>query len=217
MYKHMCSYLPDSDIAPMGFGASLSWDGVCESAIDYTDIIVETGGEVEQWNKAQELFYRDMNDCDTLKAGLAETVCDLHCVRDSTMKGDRMINQNMQRATETINRNIRNFAHWTVDSTRDLYLQTTGKVAEKIKALNQSITSLTQQGARDEEAQLRQIHAGLSADFAASMKEWSGKLDGGLLRAGSNNVNKCEFAKYVWKQKSENIVLDAGMDSYKIA
>merc|ERR1719223_1469249 len=58
------------------------------------------------------------SDCDPLQIGLARLFCDLHCVRDAVVRGDREVIRNLERATHITNENMEELVTWSHNADR---------------------------------------------------------------------------------------------------
>ena len=68
---------------------------------------------------------KDSNaDCDPLQFGLARLFCDVHCVRDAVVRGDREIITNVEAATNYTNKHLDALISWshTADRAEFAYL-----------------------------------------------------------------------------------------------
>ena len=75
-----------------------------------------------------DLRQEDWNACNPLQVGFARLFCDVHCVRDAVIRGDRSIIRNLEKATKKTNNNMAALVKWSVDSART----ETGWIADKI-------------------------------------------------------------------------------------
>ena len=66
--------------------------------------------------------------CNPLQIGFARAFCDIHCVRDAVIRGDRAIIRNLELATKKTNSNLQKMVKWSVDAAR----AETGFLADKL-------------------------------------------------------------------------------------
>jgi hypothetical protein len=59
-----------------------------------------------------DIGVKGLKDCDVLDAGLERTFCDIHCVRDAVLRGDRNINVNIKNASDIVKSNMKTMAEW---------------------------------------------------------------------------------------------------------
>ena len=60
----------------------------------------------------------DRASCDPLQVGFARAFCDIHCVRDAVIRGDRSIIRNLELATKKTNNNMKALVKWSADAAR---------------------------------------------------------------------------------------------------
>eukprot|EP00913_Durusdinium_trenchii_P011300 g10612.t1 len=65
-------------------------------------------------NSIYNVEVEDNADCDPIQAGLDRLFCDVHCVRDAVVRGDRAILRNLKSATEVTNNNMKKMVEWSV-------------------------------------------------------------------------------------------------------
>ena len=70
------------------------------------------------------------------QAGLDRLFCDIHCVRDAVVRGDRAILRNLQAATDVTNRNVKKMVEWSVAANR----AETGWLAAKIDTAEERLS-----------------------------------------------------------------------------
>ncbi|CAE7337823.1 Slc47a1 [Symbiodinium microadriaticum] len=51
-----------------------------------------------------------------MQVGFARAFCDIHCVRDAVIRGDRSIIRNLEMATKKTNNNLKALVKWSVDA-----------------------------------------------------------------------------------------------------
>ncbi|CAE7865610.1 ACBP4 [Symbiodinium microadriaticum] len=56
--------------------------------------------------------------CNPYEAGFSRLFCDIHCVRDAVIRGDRTILRNLEEATKISNDNMRKMVEWSTEATR---------------------------------------------------------------------------------------------------
>ena len=109
-----CTFAPEILTAPMGFGASADLADICKGIVHSVTAGVKllkyAGSEIlrSQINKAAAA------DCDATQANFARMFCDVHCVRDAVIRGDRTILRNLKKATDITNGNTAKLAEWIV-------------------------------------------------------------------------------------------------------
>ncbi|CAE7226917.1 ACBP2 [Symbiodinium pilosum] len=56
--------------------------------------------------------------CNPFEVGFMRLFCDIHCVRDAVIRGDRTILRNLEQATKISNDNMRKMVEWSTEATR---------------------------------------------------------------------------------------------------
>jgi hypothetical protein len=115
-------------IEPLGVGMTISTSDTCGGVKDIVTTAINAGitmgNSLFQWQFDQEDFW----DCNPLQTNFARLFCDIHCVRDAVVRGDRSIIRNLKRATDVTNKNVDRLSEWIVKSAR----VDAGWLAEKV-------------------------------------------------------------------------------------
>jgi len=132
----LCDVPPNIETAPLGIGAEMQPEEFCtdgknfaETMLKVTNMRVGIGLAGSQYDIAEE----DNKDCDPLQVGLARLFCDIHCVRDAVVRGDRSILRNLKAATDITNRNMKTLTEWAASSAK----AETGWLAAKVDTMEE--------------------------------------------------------------------------------
>eukprot|EP00928_Gymnodinium_smaydae_P029114 TRINITY_DN2201_c0_g1_i2.p1 TRINITY_DN2201_c0_g1~~TRINITY_DN2201_c0_g1_i2.p1 ORF type:complete len:2702 (-),score=420.67 TRINITY_DN2201_c0_g1_i2:73-8100(-) len=117
----VCTIVPNTEIAPFGIGVAIKPGEICTQAKDLgiklTERVTPFIGLMEA-EKKFKMGEEDWADCNPLQTNFARLFCDVHCVRDAVIRGDRSIVRNLKRATDITNRNMDALSTWIVKSAR---------------------------------------------------------------------------------------------------
>jgi len=133
--KAVCFAIPDVIVSPFGTGFGLRPSKICEGAVKLQKAARAFAGPSMAYGSAQKRWAmesEDWNACNPLQVGFARLFCDVHCVRDAVIRGDRSIIRNLEKATKKTNNNMAALVKWSVDSART----ETGWIADKIDFAN---------------------------------------------------------------------------------
>eukprot|EP00933_Yihiella_yeosuensis_P040876 TRINITY_DN3528_c0_g1_i11.p1 TRINITY_DN3528_c0_g1~~TRINITY_DN3528_c0_g1_i11.p1 ORF type:complete len:1502 (-),score=330.55 TRINITY_DN3528_c0_g1_i11:334-4839(-) len=117
----ICKAIPDVMIAPLGAGISLNPNAICSGAKDFTDALAKFTAPAMGFGiavKQHALEVEGYNACNPMQIGFARAFCDIHCVRDAVIRGDRSIIRNLESATTKTNINLKRLVKWSVESNR---------------------------------------------------------------------------------------------------
>ncbi|CAE7465007.1 Rs1 [Symbiodinium sp. CCMP2456] len=115
----VCGALPDTMAAPFGMGFSFKPGAICDKGTEVGQAALAFGKEVGVHDAIRKM--RDASrgkDCSPSQANFARIFCDVHCVRDAVVRGDRTILRNLERATGITNRNMEKLAEWVANTQR---------------------------------------------------------------------------------------------------
>lgn len=126
--KFGCALAPNMVAAPLGVGAEFQVGDACSGGMQMVQAFIMMAKDIWAQGITFDMALKGAADCDPLQTGLARLFCDIHCVRDAVIRGDRTINRNLQKATDITNRNLQKFTEWSVDS----MMSQTDWLAEKI-------------------------------------------------------------------------------------
>ncbi|CAE7472430.1 unnamed protein product, partial [Symbiodinium sp. CCMP2456] len=169
----VCTVIPDVMIAPFGAGISLNPSEICDGIAELLGAVKNFAGPVSGfafaktgWDIEQEGYAA----CNPMQIGFARAFCDIHCVRDAVIRGDRSIIRNLETATKKTNNNMKALVKWSVDSAR----AETGWLGDKLDYmhvintayLKEIHTMLTQSASEDESGLLQATQASTDAMFA---------------------------------------------------
>jgi len=113
----VCGALPDTMAAPFGMGFSFKPGTICDKGTEVGQAALAFGKEVGVHDAVRKM--RDASrgkDCSPSQANFARIFCDVHCVRDAVVRGDRTILRNLERATGITNRNMEKLAEWVAST-----------------------------------------------------------------------------------------------------
>eukprot|EP00438_Fugacium_kawagutii_P002582 Skav219270 [mRNA] locus=scaffold1380:116525:119289:- [translate_table: standard] len=111
----ICDAPPNIETAPMGVGAEFQAEDWCTDGMDLAHAMVLMAsfhGGIGFANSIYEVEKEDNADC------LDRLFCDVHCVRDAVVRGDRAILRNLKSATEVTNKNMKKMVEWWVPANR---------------------------------------------------------------------------------------------------
>ncbi|CAE7225405.1 Rs1, partial [Symbiodinium natans] len=101
----VCAVIPIGAIEPFGAGISMDFAGVCDGIQAAVADTIMSAPAIRQAK-----FYYDMaQDCNPLQTNFARLFCDIHCVRDAVVRGDRSIIRNLKQVT---NKNLDQLSSW---------------------------------------------------------------------------------------------------------
>ncbi|CAK8997764.1 unnamed protein product [Durusdinium trenchii] len=123
----ICKAIPDVTIAPWASG----WFRICDGAAELVGAIKKFSGPTSEFafaKKEMEIQEEGYAACNPLQVGFARAFCDIHCVRDAVIRGDRSIIRNLELATKKTNNNLQKLVQWSVDAART----ETGWLGEKL-------------------------------------------------------------------------------------
>jgi hypothetical protein len=128
------------DIIPdtgAGLGAFLAWDwgDSGEGIGEVGESMIDFSLEQMQADRQTDIFTEDSNDCDPHKLAFAKLFCDIHCVRDAVVEGNRAILDDLGKATRLTNDNMKSLAmyldrkgEYNVLEARDMILDALGQL-----------------------------------------------------------------------------------------
>ncbi|CAE8583762.1 unnamed protein product, partial [Polarella glacialis] len=117
----ICEVAPDTMMAPFGVGVSISLSDICQAAEDLAHSILAVAGptqELAQAHKQVQIQEEGYAACNPIQIGFARAFCDIHCVRDAVIRGDRGIIRNLEHATRKTNKNMEKRIKWLVDANK---------------------------------------------------------------------------------------------------
>jgi len=116
--KHACTFIPNWVATALGVGASGEPSNICESLGDhgqtFIQAAIDTPFNLVNWQG--ELSGAD--DCNMQQLGIARLLCDVYCVRDAVVRGDRSILTNLEEATRITNHNTKELFKWSAKNQR---------------------------------------------------------------------------------------------------
>lgn len=114
----VCEAPPDVEIAPLGAGVEVEPDEICESATQFAEALSSFPFEyMASWN-AYAVEKEGFMACNPFQVGFSRLFCDIHCVRDAVVRGDRTIIRNMEKATKITNDNMKKMVEWSTEANR---------------------------------------------------------------------------------------------------
>lgn len=134
----MCDIPPNIEVAPVGLGAEIQIEDLCTDFTDFGKTMMKVankgvglGHVLMNWQIEEEGY----KDCNPLQLDMDRIFCDMYCVRDAVIRGDRAINRNLKAATDITNKNMDALAKWTVSSNS----QETGWLGDKMDVLGKNL------------------------------------------------------------------------------
>ncbi|CAE7198800.1 ANKRD50, partial [Symbiodinium natans] len=124
----VCAFAPEIITSPMGFGASADLGDTCKAIVTVGFTAFTFVKEVALYDQLDAISEAQASDCQPNQANFARVFCDMHCIRDAVIRGDRTILRNLKKATDITNSNTEKLAEWIV-KTQQL---DAGWLAEKI-------------------------------------------------------------------------------------
>ncbi|CAE8641344.1 unnamed protein product [Polarella glacialis] len=116
--KMVCAIPPDVEIAPLGVGAEVEPDSICDQTTDFVGSLVHLPVGLANAGVRYGLEAEGYAACDPMQVGFSRMFCDVHCVRDAVIRGDRTINRNLEKATKISNDNMKKMVEWSVEAAR---------------------------------------------------------------------------------------------------
>lgn len=115
----ICDAIPDVMIAPFGTGVGMNPGKICEGAMELVGAIKTFAGPASGFHFAKqgwEIEQEGYAACNPMQIGFARAFCDIHCVRDAVIRGDRSIVRNLELATKKTNNNMATLMKWSVEA-----------------------------------------------------------------------------------------------------
>ncbi|OLP80195.1 hypothetical protein AK812_SmicGene39424 [Symbiodinium microadriaticum] len=134
----VCGAIPDAArrkvmVAPLGAGIALNPGDICDGISELVGAVKNFAGPVsgfhfarQGWSIEQEPCLQNPGAgikkkksyaaCNPMQIGFARAFCDIHCVRDAVIRGDRSIIRNLEMATKKTNNNLKALVKWSVDA-----------------------------------------------------------------------------------------------------
>lgn len=115
----ICDAIPDVMIAPFGTGVGMNPGKICEGAMELVGAIKTFAGPASGFHFAKqgwEIEQEGYAACNPMQIGFARAFCDIHCVRDAVIRGDRSIVRNLELATKKTNNNMAALMKWSVEA-----------------------------------------------------------------------------------------------------
>ncbi|CAJ1455722.1 unnamed protein product [Effrenium voratum] len=116
--KLVCAMPPDVEIAPLGAGAEVEPDSICDQVTDFVRSMIDLPVGIGFAGNAYALEEEGFNACNPLQVGFSRVFCDIHCVRDAVIRGDRTIIRNLEEATKISNDNMKKMVEWSTEANR---------------------------------------------------------------------------------------------------
>ncbi|CAE7479165.1 unnamed protein product, partial [Symbiodinium natans] len=164
----VCDTPPNVETAPMGIGGEFQPEDWCADGKDFAKAMVQYTNFNVGIGMAHALYnveYEDNQDCDPMQAMVDRLFCDIHCVRDAVVRGDRAILRNLKAATDVTNSNMKKMVEWSVAANK----AETGWLAAKIDTAEQRL------GIRVQMVQ-ETLNAQAGAAFMEEAKELSSQM-----------------------------------------
>ncbi|CAK8992037.1 unnamed protein product [Durusdinium trenchii] len=116
--KLVCAMPPDAEIAPLGAGVEVEPDSICDQVTDFVRAMIDLPVGFSFASFDLKLEEEGFNACNPLQVGFARVFCDIHCVRDAVIRGDRSILKNLEKATKISNDNMKKMVDWSTEANR---------------------------------------------------------------------------------------------------
>ncbi|CAE7490946.1 unnamed protein product [Symbiodinium pilosum] len=168
----VCGVIPDVMIAPFGAGVALNPGEICNGISELIGAISNFAGPISGFHFAKQGWSIEQEGyaaCNPMQVGFARAFCDIHCVRDAVIRGDRSIIRNLELATKKTNLNMQALVKWSVESAR-VDIGWIGDKLDYMHAINtaylQEIHNMvTQQSQADKDSLLQSAKAATDAMF----------------------------------------------------
>jgi len=200
----VCTVIPIAAIEPFGAGVSIASQDICGGIKDLVTSVITQSASIRQTKFYMDMSNEDYMDCNPLQTNFARLFCDIHCVRDAVIRGDRSIIRNLKQATDVTNQNLDQLSSWIVKSAQ----VDAGWLADKIDyaaAVNaRDFESLKILLGGDEQNLLQTIHAA-----TVGMKN---ELSG-LAEAASFGTASSATAKDALQRYADTRLLQGGPNS----
>jgi len=116
--KLVCAAVPGIEIAPLGAGVEADPPNICGEIVDFVrsavDIPIKVGTSTTRYWLSEE----GRVACNPFQLGYASLFCDVHCLRDAVIRGDRTILRNLEQATKISNDNMKKMLEWSTEAAR---------------------------------------------------------------------------------------------------
>eukprot|EP00439_Symbiodinium_sp_Y106_P007625 s5037_g1.t1 len=115
----VCGVIPDVMIAPFGAGVALNPGEICDGISELLGAVKNFAGPASGFHFARQGWSIEQEGyaaCNPMQIGFARAFCDIHCVRDAVIRGDRSIIRNLEMATKKTNNNLKALVKWSVDA-----------------------------------------------------------------------------------------------------
>ncbi|CAE7578834.1 ACBP2 [Symbiodinium natans] len=114
--QSLCAFQPDIAIAPLGLGTQIEPDVMCEQILAISFMVPDFAFGMANMGMALKYEEEDEQACNPFQVGLSRLFCDIHCVRDAVIRGDRTIIRNLEKATKISNDNMKKLVEWSVEA-----------------------------------------------------------------------------------------------------
>ena len=123
-----CSWIPNAVAAVLGVGISTDVKAPCDKAMSASQGSIALANQALAFGLQGGKWSQVKKDCGGQKASFSRIFCDLYCIKDSVIEGDKIINDNIQEATSVLNTNM--------DALMEYY---TGLVGDKVDELRELV------------------------------------------------------------------------------
>ncbi|CAE7196704.1 unnamed protein product [Symbiodinium sp. CCMP2592] len=141
-----CDAAGQVEVAPLGLGMEIAVVDLCKDIFSIYQTVASFANPYTGFGKAKAAYdsaKEDDADC-SAQASLDRLFCDIHCVRDAVVRGDRAILRNLKAATDVTNRNLRAMAEWSVEANRAALAESSNGITWfRKRALRPRLTGLT--------------------------------------------------------------------------
>ena len=184
--KLACAAIPGVEIAPLGAGAQVNPDNICGEVVDFVRSMIDLPAGFVFASREYALEEEGFNACNPLQVGFSRVFCDIHCVRDAVIRGDRAIIKNLEDATKISNNNMKKMVEWSTEANRVETEYLDKKIAHSLKVETLYLDAIHKNTAP--------ALVNTAAETKAMMGELRGYADaasfGGISRQGAKDALK---------------------------
>jgi len=149
MLTGLCSFLPDSTVAPLGLGVSFKQGDLCEGLMEKAQTLADFINNQVLVGRDWKMANKDNADCNSQQHGLSRIFCDLHCIRDAVKTGDQAILKSLEDAVRVVGEN-----------TNLLLEYYSGRLQDSVDSLKESIAP------ESSLVQVKQMRGSLQSSFS---------------------------------------------------
>jgi hypothetical protein len=104
----IAAFIPDIVTFPMpvGAGPHIAVGQIVSQTASLVGMLASFTNDMTQHTATDTLTYEGDNDCNFIYVGFARVFCDMHCIRDAVIEGDKNLRSNLEAATKVTNTNM---------------------------------------------------------------------------------------------------------------